>query len=121
MKVTHGWTVNLAQVKKGCQESVYFLSLSLAVLLDNIELIIFKGSAMFYYGFNFFVVFSELDIDECANPETCSQICINQMGGYKCDCEGGYQMDPATHACKAIGKSDITFFFYYFRTTNFIP
>lgn len=49
---------------------------------------------------------SDLDIDECENPETCSQICINQMGGYKCDCEEGYQMDPATHACKAIGQYD---------------
>lgn len=44
------------------------------------------------------------DIDECADPDTCSQICINQIGSYKCQCEEGYQVDPATKACKAIGK-----------------
>uniref|UniRef100_A0A665ULI1 EGF-like domain-containing protein n=1 Tax=Echeneis naucrates TaxID=173247 RepID=A0A665ULI1_ECHNA len=42
------------------------------------------------------------DIDECANPDTCNQICINQIGSYKCECEEGYQVDPATKACKAI-------------------
>lgn len=44
------------------------------------------------------------DIDECSNPDTCSQICINQIGSYKCQCEEGYQVDPSTKACKAIGK-----------------
>lgn len=44
------------------------------------------------------------DVDECTDPDACSQICINHMGGYKCECEDGYQVDPATKACKAIGK-----------------
>uniref|UniRef100_A0A8C4YXR1 Low density lipoprotein receptor a n=1 Tax=Gadus morhua TaxID=8049 RepID=A0A8C4YXR1_GADMO len=43
------------------------------------------------------------DIDECADPDTCSQICVNQIGGYKCDCREGYQLEPSTKACKAIG------------------
>ncbi|CAL1588509.1 unnamed protein product [Knipowitschia caucasica] len=50
------------------------------------------------------------DIDECANPDTCSQICINQVGSYKCQCEEGYQVDPATKACKAIGTIAYLFF-----------
>ncbi|KAJ0058038.1 hypothetical protein NL108_007263, partial [Boleophthalmus pectinirostris] len=50
------------------------------------------------------------DIDECANPDTCSQICINQIGSYKCQCEEGYQVDPATKACKAIGTIAYLFF-----------
>ncbi|KAF7648154.1 hypothetical protein LDENG_00161250 [Lucifuga dentata] len=50
------------------------------------------------------------DIDECANPETCSQICINQIGSFKCECEEGYQVDPATKACKAIGTIAYLFF-----------
>ncbi|XP_059900354.1 low density lipoprotein receptor a [Gadus macrocephalus] len=44
------------------------------------------------------------DIDECADPDTCSQICVNQIGGYKCDCREGYQLEPSTKACKAIGN-----------------
>ena len=32
-----------------------------------------------------------LDIDECSTPGTCSQICINRLGGFKCDCEHGYE------------------------------
>uniref|UniRef100_A0A665ULU1 EGF-like domain-containing protein n=1 Tax=Echeneis naucrates TaxID=173247 RepID=A0A665ULU1_ECHNA len=50
------------------------------------------------------------DIDECANPDTCNQICINQIGSYKCECEEGYQVDPATKACKAIGTKAYLFF-----------
>lgn len=45
------------------------------------------------------------DIDECLNPGICSQICINLKGGYKCECHNGYQMDPTTGVCKAVGES----------------
>lgn len=41
------------------------------------------------------------DIDECAEPDTCSQICVNLAGSYKCDCLEGYQIDPLTKTCKA--------------------
>ncbi|KAG7267553.1 LOW QUALITY PROTEIN: hypothetical protein CRUP_037860 [Coryphaenoides rupestris] len=44
------------------------------------------------------------DINECVNPGICSQICINLKGGYKCECHNGYQMDPTTGVCKAVGK-----------------
>lgn len=45
------------------------------------------------------------DINECLNPGICSQICINLKGGYKCECRNGYQMDPTTGVCKAVGES----------------
>ncbi len=47
---------------------------------------------------------SSPDIDECENPDVCSQICINLKGDYKCECYEGYEMDPVTKACKAVGK-----------------
>lgn len=47
------------------------------------------------------------DINECATPDTCSQICINLPGSYKCDCKQGYEIDPASKTCKAeTGNSD---------------
>lgn len=44
-----------------------------------------------------------MDIDECAeNAGACSQICINEIGGYKCECVDGYMRDPRNHTrCKA--------------------
>lgn len=45
------------------------------------------------------------DIDECENPDACSQICINLKGDYKCECYEGYEMDPVTKTCKAVGKT----------------
>lgn len=46
----------------------------------------------------------DADINECMNPGICSQICVNLKGGYKCECHNGYQMDPATGVCKAVGE-----------------
>lgn len=48
-----------------------------------------------------FSVPSLADINECATPDTCSQVCVNLPGSYKCDCEPGYQMDPVNKTCKA--------------------
>lgn len=45
------------------------------------------------------------DIDECENPDACSQICINYKGDFKCECYEGYEMDPVTKTCKAEGES----------------
>lgn len=45
-----------------------------------------------------------IDIDECENPDACSQICINYKGDFKCECYEGYEMDPVTKTCKAEGE-----------------
>ncbi|XP_034045778.1 low density lipoprotein receptor a [Thalassophryne amazonica] len=50
------------------------------------------------------------DINECDSPDICSQICINQIGSYKCDCKQGYQMDPVIKTCKAIDVIAYLFF-----------
>uniref|UniRef100_A0A1A9WV83 EGF-like calcium-binding domain-containing protein n=1 Tax=Glossina brevipalpis TaxID=37001 RepID=A0A1A9WV83_9MUSC len=45
-----------------------------------------------------------IDVNECIeNPGICSQICINEIGGFKCECIQGYRHDPRNHTrCKAI-------------------
>lgn len=53
-------------------------------------------------------MFLSADIDECENPDACSQICINYKGDYKCECYEGYEMDPASKTCKAVGRAFIT-------------
>jgi low-density lipoprotein receptor len=50
------------------------------------------------------------DIDECQEPNTCSQLCVNLEGSYKCECEKGFQMDPRTRVCKAVGSIAYLFF-----------
>ncbi|XP_073936170.1 low-density lipoprotein receptor-related protein 8 isoform X6 [Castor canadensis] len=48
----------------------------------------------------------ECDIDECEDPDACSQICVNYKGYFKCECHPGYEMDTLTKNCKAVvGKS----------------
>ncbi|KAM4634278.1 collagen and calcium-binding EGF domain-containing protein 1 isoform 2-T2 [Polymixia lowei] len=56
-----------------------------------------------------------LDIDECASKNTtvCSQICINSMGSYRCECEKGYFLEEDGTTCtkgeraaRLFGKSD---------------
>ena len=42
------------------------------------------------------------DINECLAPGTCSQVCKNLKGSYKCECFPGYIL-TSQHYCKAIG------------------
>lgn len=44
------------------------------------------------------------DIDECQDPDACSQLCVNLEGSYKCQCEEGFQLEPHNKACKAVGE-----------------
>lgn len=41
-------------------------------------------------------------MDECEFPGSCSQICHNEKGTYKCECQDGYLRDPHDRTrCKA--------------------
>ncbi|XP_034397679.1 very low-density lipoprotein receptor [Cyclopterus lumpus] len=46
------------------------------------------------------------DIDECEGrwPSVCSQLCINTLGSYQCDCHPGYIMETGGHHCKITGE-----------------
>ncbi|XP_050744972.1 very low-density lipoprotein receptor isoform X3 [Drosophila biarmipes] len=43
-----------------------------------------------------------VDIDECETPGICSQVCVNEIGAFKCECEEGYMRLLRNHTrCKA--------------------
>jgi len=46
------------------------------------------------------------DVDECSDGEgrTCSQLCVNLPGSYRCQCvDEGYTLDHDAHTC--VGQS----------------
>ena len=48
------------------------------------------------------------DINECAIPGTCSQLCHNMNGSHDCSCVEGYvERFQEPGRCKAVGKSSI--------------
>lgn len=59
----------------------------------------------------FTLSFFILDINECEIEGSCSQICINEKGTYKCECQSGYLRDPQDHTrCKAMeGHASLLF------------
>ena len=42
------------------------------------------------------------DTDECMEPSSCSQKCMNIKGSYKCLCDDGYQILPDNKHCAAL-------------------
>lgn len=46
------------------------------------------------------------DVDECADADRCTQICINLPGSFRCDCKDGFELDHVTKDCKAVTGSD---------------
>lgn len=44
-----------------------------------------------------------LDVDECAEKDKCTkshEICINDIGSYRCNCEDGYRRNTNTNECE---------------------
>lgn len=51
-----------------------------------------------------------IDIDECKIDDTAcdsNQICVNNIGGYHCDCKVGFNLDTTTNACVDINECSI--------------
>lgn len=47
-----------------------------------------------------------IDFDECIHDkDACgyNEICVNEIGGYKCNCNTGFKHDPLTSKC--VGES----------------
>ena len=45
------------------------------------------------------------DIDECsAGTDNCSQLCINTIGSFTCDCDDGYELDTDDVTCNGMYK-----------------
>lgn len=44
-----------------------------------------------------------IDVDECSNVSICGEngLCVNTLGGYKCECVNGFVGSPPTIPCRA--------------------
>jgi len=49
------------------------------------------------------------DIDECLDPGSCSQICDNTDGSYRCRCHSGYFLEEDSRLCRAAGRFPLPF------------
>ena len=55
------------------------------------------------YHETFYLCLISLDKNECSEgTDTCSHICVNTVGSYKCSCPTGYQLDSDARTC--VGK-----------------
>ena len=56
-----------------------------------------------------------IDVDECVSTSVCAQLCVNTLGGFRCECGSGYrakgtlcneinECDEGTHNCTEIGQ-----------------
>nr|XP_040234609.2 fibulin-1 isoform X2 [Anopheles coluzzii] len=51
-----------------------------------------------------------VDIDECAadrNACDSNQVCTNEIGGFRCDCKIGFNLDTVTNACVDINECQV--------------
>ena len=44
-----------------------------------------------------------IDINECTDDiDGCEHVCVNEIGGYHCECNDGFQLDDDNHGCPGI-------------------
>lgn len=68
------------------------------------------------------MLLQHIDIDECAdrNMSACSQVCVNSVGSYRCECEKGYFLEEDRKTCtkRERGESSLLslqFIFFLFK------
>lgn len=62
------------------------------------------------------MLLQHIDIDECAdrNMSACSQVCINSVGSYRCECEKGYFLEEDRKTCTKGDRGERAFYLYGF-------
>ena len=54
-----------------------------------------------------------VDIDECTssqNTHGCQQLCVNTEGGFRCDCNTGFQLNADNSTCSGNHKQTLLIF-----------
>ena len=55
------------------------------------------------HGYFYFILIPFLDYDECCEDNGgCEQSCVNFVGGYKCACDPGFELNVDKKTC--VGK-----------------
>lgn len=109
----HHFENDSGEIPRCCLQASFILSVETALQKPLCSVWISALLLMLFW-------WSSSDIDECENPDACSQICINLKGDYKCECYEGYEMDPVTKTCKAVGKTLISISLYSWPWSNFL-
>lgn len=58
------------------------------------------------------MLLQHIDIDECAdrNMSACSQLCVNSVGSYRCECEKGYFLEEDGQTCTKGERGETSLF-----------
>ncbi len=69
----------------------------------NYELMTSFSYALRFLGHHYCLsAYTGDDIDECAGPNICQQVCTNTEGSFTCGCEAGYVLDSDGASCSGI-------------------
>ena len=70
-----------------------------------------KKTKLFVLNNNYF-----LDTNECLlNNGGCSQLCVNSLGSYQCNCGNGYQLNNNQIDCDGLLANIIVVVHFHFR------
>ena len=69
-------------------------------------------TALYYYYILLYIIiyyyiFFDIDIDECSEVDSCSQMCTNTDGNFTCGCNIGYLLDTDGTTCNGMYREHI--------------